>query len=799
MGERRAQAAQTLQHALLKCIANQLSGVLESSQDPREFAIQRITEKPSSQKGITESQLSFLETTGRIIGPLRDNGNLVSRQTFSFEGEKASSFTSPKYRSTQDRIKVASELQRVEEAQRDKSFDTPHRRGSARPPSAGLRKSSTKDLLVGSPLAKCARVQSPSPKLDCSIWPKDMISYKKPESANKTPPGMQRSKTNQQNLVESLATPPRSEPRWQEKLSDTSGLKDYDDDMIVMETEPAPRQLSKSRLYRNVESRTDSGLRSSSVKRLIDTPRMRHSKSPQVRGLNSQNKPELKPCRAVDLLTTETLERRRQFLTLSSLEAFLDQVSEVFKANAAVDSQMAAKARLFLKQLQGAKLDESLSQFSKGVCEEVAKTLGKFSAASHARLQLLYRVTPSAPAKLTSEEKEMQLAEEQLLSAINKLSVRKLKELTSSKLNQAPNIEAGLALLILFSEIDTSVEVTPGFKVLKSRSWQSVSSYFAVPGRAATCARTIGESIRKGLISPSVIKQTMEQSEQLHLTRDDNSAINVVHEYLCSVFKFYDVWLKYSAPSAYKAKHKTTLRSVKSPELQSKSSQGDAVMLGSTKSSKGEDSSYQRGSSKDGVRCEVVCESPLDWVTDQEDFMLSFGERRNSLKNLMTFHPDSLNWVVKETSTQTENQDPNLPFLGKSKSVVSLEKQRLAEEVKAEEAKLKSILENSLRVFLIDKISQVASTWSAFEKDRRRLRLTTEMAAFDQRHAWLEEFMQELDESDKLQGYRHDMTHKLRSWLELASEDYFKAEVKSVYSQLTQDQLLTETNCKLSH
>eukprot|EP00359_Climacostomum_virens_P002355 CAMPEP_0204917124 /NCGR_PEP_ID=MMETSP1397-20131031/14799_1 /ASSEMBLY_ACC=CAM_ASM_000891 /TAXON_ID=49980 /ORGANISM="Climacostomum Climacostomum virens, Strain Stock W-24" /LENGTH=597 /DNA_ID=CAMNT_0052089889 /DNA_START=185 /DNA_END=1974 /DNA_ORIENTATION=+ len=596
----------------------------------------------------------------------------------------------------------------------------------------------------------------------------------------------------QECFSESIHTPPRSEPRRQSKLKDLP--KEPENESIVLETEPAPRSFSKSRLYRNVESRTDSGLRSSSVKRLIDTPKKaRHSKSPQVRGLNPQQRAETStPYRAVDMLTSETLERRKKYFQTSKLEEFLGQVSDVFKTNTPVDSDMSNKAGVFLKQLQKVKFDDGLSQFAKDVCTEVAKTHGKFSTLSQNKLVQLFKFTPNAPVKLTPEEKEMQLCEEQLNSSISKLTVRKLKELTSSKINQAANIEAGLALLILFSEVDTSVEVTPGFKVLKSRSWNTVQNYFAVPGRAANISRSIGDFIRKGMISPSVIKQTAEQSQQLRLTRDDNSAINIIHEYLCAVFKFFEIWYKYSAPEGYKDKHRSISR-VKSPMLRSKSSHGgDAIATCSTKCSKAEDTSSRRSDSKENTTVEIVCESPMDWVTvDQDDLLQSFGG--GGRKNLMTFHPNSINWVVKETSTQTENIDPNLTaHLTKSQSVVSLEQRLVAEEVKAEEARLKCLLESTFRSFLVDKVSQVSSTWGALEKDRRRLRLTTEMTAYDQRHAWLEEFMQELDASDKLVGYRHDMTNKMTSWLEQVSEDeHFKSEVKSAYSQLNQRQLLT--------
>lgn len=796
MEEPRTHAAQVLQSALLGCMSRLLSGIIVGRRhgylecSPK---LQREVYDPK--RIITESQLNLSEASSQAFQPFKENVLKATWPSSETEAEGLASLASPKYRTSSEREKIAFELRRFEngnENKRDSSYETPHRQGKLRSPSCKLRRTDIRQHLGGSPLDKTQRMLSPS--LKHSPYARDKIVYKKTEALMRTSPGvLNRALSIHDSFADTLSTPPRSTEPSKHSNTVAKLMKELEPEQMVMETEPAPRSLSKSRLYRNVGSRTDSGLRSSSVKRLIDTPKKaRLSKSPQIRGLNTQQKIQGTSFRAVDMLTSETLERRKKFFQTTKLEEFLGQVSDVFRSNTAVEPIMSSKAGTFLRQLQKLKLDDNLTQFARDVCVEVSKTHGKFSTLSQTKLQQLFKVTPSAPVKLTPEEKEIQHSEEQLASAISKMTVRKLKELTSSKCNQAANVQAGLALLILFSEIDTSVEVSPGFKVLKSRSWQAVANYFAVPGRAANTARNIAEFIRKGQISPSVIKQTSDQSHQLRLSRDDNSAINVVHEYLCSVLSFYDVWVKYHASESYLEKLRAFQRS-KTPMQRSKSSHGDAITACSTKSSKAEDASTL-ADSKENTRVEVVCESPLDWVADQEDLMQSFGGLRDSQKNMMTFHPNSINWVVKETSTQTENLDPNFQLV-KSSSVINLEQRLLTEEVRAEEAKLKVFLENSFRTYLTDKVAVVSASRCAMEKDRRRLRLTIEMTAFDQRHAWLEEFMQDLDASESLGSYRHDVTQKVTNWLEQVSEDEcFKSEVKSAYNQLCQRHLLTESN-----
>jgi hypothetical protein len=592
---------------------------------------------------------------------------------------------------------------------------------------------------------------------------RDKISYKKPECLRRSD-------------LRELSTPPRSAEPHISRLNATDKAASF--------VSSTPKKLSKSRLYQAVEPRTDSGIRSSSVKRLNDTQRSL-SRSPLVRGLNAQPKPEILPCRAVDLLTSETLERRKKSFQIFELEEFIGEVSDICKANAAVSSELVSRANSLLAQLCRSSLEDGLAKFAKDVCVEVVKTHGKFSVMSLAKLQELYKIAPKTPVPLTPNERELQEAETQLNSSIAKLTVRKLKELTSSKANQAANIDAGLALLILFSEIDRSIEVTPGFKVLRSRAWKTVQAYLAVPGRAANISRNIVDFIRKGQVSPSVIKQAAEQSQHLRLTRDDNSAINVVHEYLGAVFKFYDVWLMHSAPSSYRDKCRALL-SNKPAKLQGKSCQrSHGEMTCSTKRS------TPRKDFKESAL--TVTAETFDCETDQDELMQSFGGLR---QNRGTFEHEQ--WL-QETFEQTENEDPNLASeLSKPKSRVQV---LSTMDEKAEAAKPKSHLDIShldsshldisFHDFLLEKMGEVHSLKAGLDLDSRRLRLATEMTAIDMQHTWLEEFIQGLDGSDQLEGMGYDLNLEVIGWLEVMAEaEHFKAEVKGVYSQLTQEQVI---------
>jgi hypothetical protein len=687
----------------------------------------------------------------KVFQTLRESSHRVRQPSQDGETEGATGQLGPIHRPSCERQRPGAEVDRLEDVVRDNrdlSFETPHKQKVTKSAFCKPRKPDHQEFLEGAPYEDNKRRLSPSPKQDLLPLSRDKISYKKPECLRRSD-------------LRELSTPPRSAEFHISRLNSTDKLASF--------VSSTPQKYSKSRLYRDVEPRTDSGIRPSSVKRLNDTQRNR-SRSPQVRGLNVQAKPEILPCRAVDLLTSETLERRKKFYQINKLEEFIGEVSEICKTNAAVNSDLASRANSLLAQLRGSSLDDGLAKFAKDVCVEVVKSHGKFSTTSLAKLQELYKIAPKPPVTLTPNERELQEAETQLNASINKLTVRKLKELTSSKANQAANIEAGLALLILFSEIDRSIEVSPGFKILRSRAWKTVQAYLAVPGRAANISRNIIDFIRKGQVSPSVVKQAAEQSQQLRLTRDDNSAINLVHEYLGSVFKFYDLWLMHFAPSSYRDKCRALLPH-KSAKLKGRSSQrSHGEMTCSTKRS------TPRMDFKENTLTATA--ETFDCETEHDELMQSLGGLR---QNSGSFGHE--NWL-QEPFEQTENEDPNLAYeQPKPKSGVEV---LLTTDDRTDAAK--SHLDSSFHDFLLAKVGQVHSLKAGLDLDSRRLRLATEMTALDMHHAWLEEFIQDLDWSDQLEDINHDLNQTIVAWLELMAQvEHFKAEVKHVYSQLTQD------------
>lgn len=87
--------------------------------------------------------------------------------------------------------------------------------------------------------------------------------------------------------------------------------------------------------------------------------------------------------------------------------------------------------------------------------------------------------------------------------AISRLTVRKVQEVKDCLLYTPEATEIGLSILILFADIDNSIEVTCSHQVLKSRRCEQVNNYFSVPGHVVSVCRRFIPCVKKGMVSLS--------------------------------------------------------------------------------------------------------------------------------------------------------------------------------------------------------------------------------------------------------------------------------------------------------
>jgi hypothetical protein len=129
----------------------------------------------------------------------------------------------------------------------------------------------------------------------------------------------------------------------------------------------------------------------------------------------------------------------------------------------------------------------------------------------------------------------------ELIGVLNQLSVRKVQDVKDS-LRLPEAIEIGFSMLILFADVDNSIEVTCSHRVFKSRRWEQVSNYFSVPGHVVSVCRRFIPNVKKGLVSLNAVQQASDHIAQVKRVRDQKSAYALLQAFIVKAIKFFEAW-----------------------------------------------------------------------------------------------------------------------------------------------------------------------------------------------------------------------------------------------------------------
>jgi len=185
--------------------------------------------------------------------------------------------------------------------------------------------------------------------------------------------------------------------------------------------------------------------------------------------------------------------------------------------------------------------DKSLSQ-SLSILKEV-------QAGNCERLRgVLERLLPTQRIDPTS-------AEHVLTEILKNLTVRRLQELRSTPHLSNDIVEVVLGLIILFSGIDSEIEVTPGFRVMRSRACKLVTNYLSIPGHVVKVCRSFIPKVKKGEVTPSIVKQCTEHFRKLKPPKNRLSTLGLLYAFLEAALNFYEEYTKeelFPVPAAVK-------------------------------------------------------------------------------------------------------------------------------------------------------------------------------------------------------------------------------------------------------
>lgn len=137
--------------------------------------------------------------------------------------------------------------------------------------------------------------------------------------------------------------------------------------------------------------------------------------------------------------------------------------------------------------------------------------------------------------------------EAELSEILAKVTVRRLQEVKDSLHFSTEATEVGLGLLILFADIDSSIEVTCSHRVMKSRRWEQVGNYFSIPGHVVSVCRRFIPSVKKGVVSVSkaytdAVKQASMHLSQAKRIKDPASACAMLFNFLVAAIHFFEAW-----------------------------------------------------------------------------------------------------------------------------------------------------------------------------------------------------------------------------------------------------------------
>lgn len=144
----------------------------------------------------------------------------------------------------------------------------------------------------------------------------------------------------------------------------------------------------------------------------------------------------------------------------------------------------------------------------------------------------------------------VQQATQQLNATLRQLTAKKLlvKSMQQLKGFRFPSRDTLLLIqsfLCLFCQVDKTIDVTPGFSLMKSRLWSVFNKYLANPGNAIQTLRKFPHFIVTKRISFKNVQASRELFRKIN-----SETIPCIHRYLDTAFQFYDTYTLYKSQQA---------------------------------------------------------------------------------------------------------------------------------------------------------------------------------------------------------------------------------------------------------
>jgi hypothetical protein len=172
---------------------------------------------------------------------------------------------------------------------------------------------------------------------------------------------------------------------------------------------------------------------------------------------------------------------------------------------------------------------------------------------------------------VSNEDKELAEAEMDVMARLNQLTARRINLLRGLTRPPVHIQQITAAYLCLFSRVDSSIEVAPGFQLVLSRCWETWQAYIQQPGHVIQTARTVLSLVKTGKISQGVMTEVRRLLRDVKGQETNNELIEeaagAIFLFLKSVEMFFFEW-KLRYPEMYPKR--TRLNIAKSADRLSK-------------------------------------------------------------------------------------------------------------------------------------------------------------------------------------------------------------------------------------
>jgi hypothetical protein len=136
--------------------------------------------------------------------------------------------------------------------------------------------------------------------------------------------------------------------------------------------------------------------------------------------------------------------------------------------------------------------------------------------------------------------------EAELFDILESLTARTFLDVKSVLPNSPQATAIGLSMLMLFADVDRTIEVVCQHRYIKGRDLAQVSEYFSTPGNAISVCRRFIPNVKKGRISLNAVQQASDQLGQVKLLGDSEPGVELLYNFTATALNFFEAWQQYS-------------------------------------------------------------------------------------------------------------------------------------------------------------------------------------------------------------------------------------------------------------